>query len=236
MRMTLDGKGYPPSSVPDMVMGMQLEVTNVGDDGVIGADFGYDDVSVRGSGADAKAMEKALQPLTGMTGNLQLTDTGRLIDAHLDLPSDLDPTLRTMMGSVESQLQNLTIPFPDAAVGVGATWTATAEPELNGIEMRTVTHYELLERTSNGVVLSLRLEQTAPEQDADLPGMPAGSSAHVERMEMDGTGRLVYDSHRLIPVSSEVDMESDSEMTITEKGGTSRLEQSMKMRMELAER
>jgi hypothetical protein len=236
VRTRLDGKKYPATSVPAMVMGMQMEVTDVSDDGVIEADFGYDEVSVRGSGAEAKAMEKALRPLTGVAGHLQVTDTGRFIDGDLEIPSDMDPTMRSTMSSIESQLQNLIIPFPDEAVGAGATWTSTAEMELNGIAVRNVTHYELVEWTSDGAVLSSRLEQTAPEQDADLPGMPAGSSVHVEHLESRGTGRTVYDPRLLVPVSSQVDMESDSEMTIEENGRTGRLEQMMKMRIELAPR
>lgn len=235
MRMTVDGKSYADTEVPPMVMGMRLEVTDV-EDGVIRADFGYDDVLVRGSGPDAEAVEEALRPLADMTGTMEVTDNGRLIDASLDIPDDLDPNVRNMVGSIESQLQNLTTPFPEEEVGVGATWTVTAQSAVGGINARIVTRYELVERTADGLVLSMRMDQSAPEQDADIPGLPAGSTVHVDRMETTGTGRLVYEPGMLIPSSSRSDLEGSTEMTVEENGGTSSLEQSMRMRMVLAGR
>lgn len=101
------------------------------------------------------------------------------------------------------------VPFPEAAVGVGAQWTATrtialsgiANLGLNGIASEQVATFEVVERTADSVTLAVRLTGSAPPQT--LPH-PLGGEAifYLNAMTLTGTGtsRIALDS--FVPTAS----------------------------------
>jgi hypothetical protein len=237
MQMTLDGTKVPAASIPATVVGINSEVTQVDADGVITTEFGYDDVRLDGGGKGVRELEKQMQTMNGVSGVLTSTDTGVVLDADMDIPSDVPSSLATMLRSMESQMANMSVPVPEEEeVGDGARWTVTTEAEINGLTSTNVYTYELVERSAEGIVLEIELAQDAPEQDAEMPGMPAGSSVHLDRMHMSGSGRVFFDPTSLLPASMRSSSSGTVEMTVTgADGSSSEFLQELDMQVEMDE-
>lgn len=235
--MRIDGTAVPAAEVPPMVLGMRVEVTDIGSDGVIESTFAYDSADVEGAGATSEQLEEVLEDnLLGVTGELEVTDTGEFVDGDMDIPSGIDPSMRAMLRSIEKQMSGLTVPLPSEEVGIGAVWTAETQTAINDIEVNSIYRFELVEHSGDVVVLKLTTTGTAPEQDPDLPGMPSGATVHLDRMELSGTGRSELDLTRLLPLSGISSSAGDIKMTIEEGGSSSIVLQKLKMRMELSSR
>jgi hypothetical protein len=220
LSQTIDGRSSPPVKTPPISLGMLVEVSDVGDDGTIDARFSYDTVDVKGRGAQAQELEKALRSMIGVHGTLRSTDTGALTDGHFEVPSNAPAILKSTLSSFESQLQGMTVPFPTEPVGIGATWTVTTKVEVNRIRTENEVRYRLVERTGDRVVLEVEISQTAPEQDPKLPNLPAGAAVHLTSLSNSGSGHVVVTPSSLLPVSMTSDVSGTTDMTI-EQGGQS---------------
>ncbi len=236
MSMTIDGEAAQTGDLPPVLLDTEVTIDDVRDDGIIESSFTYDGVRVDGTGVDAEQMESALEAVAGISGTLVMTDTGAFVDGDLDLPDDLDGTMRTTMESFETQMSNFTIPLPTEELGVGARWTVTTQTALNGIEAVNVATYELVERDNDVLALDVDFTTTAPEQDPEFPGLPPGESVHLVKMAMAGSGQSRIRLDRLLPLSSSSTIAGDVTMTIEAEGETSTMLQKMTMRMELAPR
>lgn len=232
MAMGIDGAPARTITVPSMSMGMALEVTDVGDE-TASTTFRYDDVYVDGSGADAHELEKKLDPIVGLTGTFRSTGRGAVVDSDVTIPDDLDPAMRSTLSSFDSQMENLSVPFPVESVGVGARWKVRTHAELNGIRTEATYVYRLVSRRGDRVVLDFTIEQDAPEQDPHLPGMPSGASAHVREMGGSGSGRVVIDLGSQLPLTMTSSSKVHSEMSIEQEGHSQDLVQDMRMKVSL---
>lgn len=233
MAATLDGERQPRVTSPPMSMGMLIEITEVAENGDVTSRFEYDEVGVRGRGAAARQLEAALAPLEGVTGTLQVTGTGELIDADIDVPDDLDPIMASTLDSIEGQLGNLCPPMPEEPVGVGASWTTRATSAVNGIEGEATYEYTVVELTDDVMVLEVSYEQTADPQDVEAPGLPAGSSLHLESMAISGSGQVTVRIGALLPSESHVEGGGTLEMTAEADGEQMEMHQELEIGMEL---
>lgn len=228
VEMSLDGQTFPSSDVPPMEMDMSFSVDDVRPDGVIEASFRYGDTRVVGSpGAMVDALDEQLSTLEGITGTFQTTDRGAVLEADIDVPKDVPTLIRQTMESFQSQMQNLSVPFPVEPVGVGASWTYPTEAEINGIRMNAVYTYTLKSRTADRVVLAYTMKQTAPEQDPKIPGVPDGVEVHLDRMEMSGSGTGVVALGSPMPVKMRNTASGTSRMTMTADGQSQQMRQDM---------
>lgn len=211
-------------------MEVRLVVANVRPDGIIECSFSYDEIDVEGSGKLADQVEDLLREnLIGVTGSIVSTDTGEYVDGEIDVPDDVDPSLRSMFSSLESQLSTMTASLPVEPVGVGATWRVATDATLNGIQTETVYQFKLVERTESGVALEATTTGSAMDQEPELPGMPAGATVHLDSLELDGTGRTEIDLSRLMPVESASTTTGEIRMSIEVDGSTSTMVQKLRI-------
>lgn len=89
------------------------------------------DVSLAAEGTDldeeqVRTMTAAIEPLRGLRGEVRVDDLGRVLDASLDVPEDLDATIAATLDSLSDQLSQLTPALPEEPVGVGGSWRSTA--------------------------------------------------------------------------------------------------------------
>lgn len=228
---SIDGQSSPAIAAPAISMGMVVDVESVDEDGIITSRFGYDGVDVAGNDAQARQMEKAMRSHSDLRGTMTSTDTGAVLDAELDIPDDAPATMQSVLTSMESQLQNLTAPLPQEAVGVGARWTVATEAAISGIDAEITSTYTLVEIIDDRIVLDVELEQVASDQDLDVPGAPPGGALRLDSMRLSGSGRTVVDRGALFPRSAEISISGESRMTIEENGATSEMVQDLEMTM-----
>lgn len=234
MEMSVDGRQAPTNKVPPIQMGMAVSFPEVAKNGDVTATFKYDHLKVLGSGAMKKQMLIGLKPLEKVHGTVKTSATGALIDADFAIPGDMDPTMKTLLSSLKEQFANVMVPFPSEPVGVGATWTVHNEVAIDGIKAAADYNYQLLERQGDRVVLRTDYVQTYLEQDADIPTLPTGVTAHVHESKVNGAGRSEVDLTRLFPVNTEVEARGPIHMTMSQGTKSSEVVQNMHLLMKLS--
>lgn len=227
MDISVDGQRQQVPDIPPMIMRVRTDIADIADDGVITTEFEYTDTDVDAEGAQADAMRKGLAQLEGVTGTVRGTATGELVSSDLALPDGMDAGVRTMLEGMEEQLGNMVVPLPREPLGEGGVWTATTKPKLNGIESRIESRYEIRKREGDVLTLAVSYRQTAPAQEVDLPGMPAGVSTHVDSMEITGRGETVLDLRRMLPVRSRSVADGPIRMTLEKDGERAAMRQRM---------
>lgn len=230
----VDGQRAPAVQAPETSTGMSFDIGDR-EGGETEIAFGYDDIEVDGTGAQAAAVEQALRGLGEVTGSITLSELGELVEGGYQLPEGLDPAISSTLDSLESQLQSLTVPLPAKPVGVGAVWTAEVEAEVNGITSVTTARYRLVERDGDRVVLAVRLDQSAAEQDVDLPTLPPGVTAHLQSLSMSGSARTILDLGSPVPASMRSQMAGASRMVIADGVNSSQIESRTRVRVRLSE-
>lgn len=232
--VSLNGRAQPSTALPPMQMGMTVTIPKVEDSGAITATFRYDHLKVLGTGKIADQLQAGLAPLSKVTGTLRTTASGGMIDADLDLPGNLDPTMKSLLDSIKEQLGNMVVPLPSEPVGVGATWTVHTESAIGGIKATIEYSYKLLAHQGDRWVLQATYVQSVPEQDPHLPTMPAGATTHVYASKVTGSGRTVVDLGQLFPVESSVETKGPVHMLVTQQGQKADIVQRMHLVMKLS--
>ena len=170
--------------------------------------FSYPSFEVLPGGGASKSarrrIEQAFSGLAGLSGQLTITPQGVLVDSALNAPPDLDPSVASLVAQLGDQLRTLAIPFPEAAVGVGARWRATTNLSLNGIEANQVNEYTLKKRNGSKVELGVRGTQTAGKQTVELPNIAPGVQLTVESYKTTFRGQNTLDLTSLLPVTGEI--------------------------------
>jgi hypothetical protein len=231
---SMDGQKGPAIDTPAISMGMLIEATDVSDNGTISTRFSFDSVDAAGDDAQARQIEQLMSSITDMTGTSKTSPTGEVLDTDLSVPADAPDLLKSTVASYESQIQNLAVPLPVEAVGVGATWSSSNPVELVGMKLTNKVQYRVVRFTDDGVELDVTVKQTAPEQDPQLPGLPKGTRAHLDQMTNEGSGRTVLDLASLLPVSAHTTISGTSTTTFSDENGSRKLAQDLTMTMDLA--
>jgi Family of unknown function (DUF6263) len=217
----VDGEPVPTQDVPPLRMQMSMVVDDATSER-IDSTFEYGNVRV-GEGTDpalAATIEQALAGLEGVTGTLSTTASGQLIEADVQVPADIDPTLSTFMTQIEDQLRSLTVPFPSEPVGPGATWTVDTALDISGVISQTHATYTLQDLRDNDYVLQAETEQTVE------PGSVEGAPGEILGGDSTGIGRIEGRFDSLFPILSEATTSGSTTIEVpTEEGDEQELEQ-----------
>jgi hypothetical protein len=183
--------------------------------------------------AQRRQIKQAFTGLTGLSGQLTITPQGVLVDSTLNVPPDVDPSVSSLVTQVGDQLRTLSIPFPEAPVGVGARWRAATALTLNGIEANQVYEYTLKKRTGSRVVLGVRGTQSAGRQTVQLPNVAPGAELEVRSYKTTFRGENTVELTNLLPVAG--DIRSTGNQTFRIEAGDDRgtLRQRIEVRLAL---
>jgi hypothetical protein len=198
------------------------------------ATFAYPSFDVlRGNDASAaqrRRIERTLADFDGLSGELTVTPRGELVDSNLEIPPDADTEASQLLTQIGDQFRDLTIPLPEAAVGVGARWRATTQLTINGIEARQVNEYRLKKRTGTTLELDVRGTQTARRQTVDSPG-PV--TLRVKSYKTTFRGTTTLDLTRLLPVESSVRGSGDQTFDVEAGDESGELRQHLDLRIDV---
>ncbi len=161
----VDGDSPQSQSVPGMRFGLEVTVADVSDD-EIDLTFVYDDAGFDGD----PMVQDALDALVGVTGNLTVTKAGAFVQGGFDA-GQLAPELGELVDQFDRQLADLTIPWPDEPVGVGAEWEVVTSVEVAGIGFCNVASYELLAFDGDDYELGIGVEQQALPSSLEESGV-----------------------------------------------------------------
>lgn len=150
-----------------------------------------------------------------------------MLEADLDIPEDLDPTVEMLVDQLSQQVSNLSTPYPREALGVGARWTVTTSLTVFGIDTQIVYEYELRELDGDRLVIDAAYEQTAEPQKVDLPGVPSGTDVRISSFAINGSGTITADLTSLVPITSMISASGDQVFTIEDRGEEQELSQTV---------
>jgi hypothetical protein len=233
MEMRVAGMALPATDSPPMRMSITFRVADVATDGSASFEFRMGRPEVLegegGNPAAAAGMREALGLMEGFSGRGRCTDRGVTLDTSFDLPPGMPPEMNQIFESIKQSITQLSNPFPEEPVGIGARWEVVNGIEMMGMRIRQVATYALASLEGDLGALTFEIRQSAEPGEIRMPGMPAGLGARLERFDTTGTGTLRMRLDRIVPVSSSMTMQSDMEMGMDIEGQR----QSMTMKMDM---
>jgi len=151
--------------------------------------------------------EREATQIRGARSTATLSASGALSNLAIEGGSRSQSSQR-WLDELESALGNGGVVFPDAPIGIGASWTVTSHPRIRGIQWRQVATYTLRDRTETTVDLDERIEMTAgsqairtePNESIRLTSAVSHSSVHASlpltkiagTVSSDATAELSY--------------------------------------------
>ena len=175
----------------------------------------------------AEQLKPALQPLTGMKGWMEVGFDGRLRKGEISVPPGLDNTASQTLEALKMSLSQLTVPFPQKAVGQGAQWKVTSNLEQSGLPIENQIYYTLLSRSGNKLKMKVKLQQRATSKTLNLPQLPPGTTAELNQFDSSGSGNVTHDLSRVAPSQSTMQSSSNIDTNITAKGKSQNLRMKM---------
>ncbi len=232
MKMTADGEELPVGALPATRLVMEQRVDRVDPDGTIhygGTFVEATAMSTPGvSPLALRAAQEALDDQQGLTFTGEADVRGGVRNVKIDTSRVTNDMLRSMLDSMTSQIDNLAAPFPSAAVGPGARWTAkSSATTFGGMVMNTTTHYTLRSREGDSYELDVTQEGDVPPGPFEIPTMPPSEEAFIERFDLTSTGILSGSLTFPLPGRLSMNGSSTAEFTMTAEGESGRLLQEM---------
>lgn len=238
MEMSMGPNKMPKTSIPPMQMTMSLSVKEITPEGDIKSEFSLDKIDVL---PDPSAMPQVVDQLKAMLGTMQkisgsstITPRGIVKSADFQLPADLNPQIRQTMDGMRQQVNQMSVPFPEEALGIGAKWTVTQNLEQQGMKLQQVATWELKERNGTVVKLASGIVQKADPQNVNAPGMPPGASVRLESLDSSGSGTTEVDLAKVAPVKGTMSMTSAVNMTTEANGMKMPMSMNMDLGLEIA--
>jgi len=233
MSMNLAGMAMP-MDMPGMKMTADAEVTKVDPNGDITYTLAFTGLTVDATPgtnpAVAAAFQGAAANITSMKGTTTISNRGVTKSAKMDIG---DPTMQQMLGQMTSTIENLSNPFPEEAVGVGAKWEVRQALTSGGQTSFTKTEYEVVALDGDTVTLKMKMEQTAPPQSVSNPALPPGTEVSLEKLVGSGTGTTKINLNSLVP-SVEMNSTISTAMVMSMGGASQPVTSDMTLKMIIA--
>ena len=233
MSMNMAGMAMP-MDMPGMMMTAESVVTSVDPNGDITYSLAFTgltfDAAADANPAIAAALQGAAANITSMKGTTTISSRGVTKSAKMDVG---DPTMQQMLGQMTSTIENLSNPFPEEAVGVGAKWEVRQAVTAGGQTTFTKTEYEVVALDANTVTLKTKSEQSAPPQTVSNAALPAGAEMMLEKLAGTGTGTARISLNSLVP-TVEMNSAITSSMVMSMGGATQPVALDMTLKMTIA--
>jgi hypothetical protein len=196
-------------------------------------DFRLLDTSA-GSPAQLSAIRDAFNQFQGFGGQLTLAPNGAVISNTFSIPPTVDPTVRNLLQQLSGQADQLAVPLPSQAVGVGARWRGTTHLVVAGISVTQTYDYRLRSRDGTRLTVDVGYTQTAAPQRVTLPGVPAGTNVSVTAYHIAGSGSSVVDLSRVAAVSGHVDAQGVQKFRVSQGGQSQTINQRVLLAVDIA--
>lgn len=206
LNATVDGQAAPTGVVPATRTVMEQRIDRVDPDGTGHFSVAYLDVSVVPSpGVDPAVVggtQAGIDSLKALRGSGVIDVHGYVTGVAFDTSAISDPALKGTLDSITSQVGNLSAPFPQEPVGVGARWSVKGVATITGLRMETTTRFTLRSRTGDRYELDQTQDATAVPGPAPFPNLPAGAAASVTSFSLNNTGQISGDLTGNLPTKS----------------------------------
>lgn len=228
MELHLGGQAAPSTDLPVVALTTDLTVEDVGD--AIGVAFAYRDLELTGGQDQARAaMQQAMGGLSEVGGRARISPRGEMLEASVELPESLDPTVSSFVEQFEQQMGQLAVPFPRHPVAVGDTWAHVQSLQLSGLRSDIRTTYTLLRLDGDAYAIAVELTQTTEPGPITAPnGEVVGE---VLGGEATGAGRFEGDLGFPMPSRGEMSTSGSTRMVLAGGSGEQEMEQFVRVKV-----
>lgn len=238
MTMSMGAMGSHTAAMPTIISDMTMEVTEVTPEDllVVATETTYAGVGDDAADTDpalVAQLEASLAGIEGMKVFSTMDRRGNSVESDLDLPASMDAATRAQVDSMNNSLSQVTAPFPDEPVGVGARWDSAMVVENQGMKILQIVHYELEELADDKATFSYEYEQQLVGMGA-MDNLPPGATVDILAFDSSGTGRSVQELSDLTPELVEAKLALDMLMKITVQGSSQEMRTIMDIDMGLA--
>ncbi len=198
----------------DMVMDFNARVLDVTDANVHTMEMVVSDASMKMPGmglGDTGDMFKDM--LKGLRIGFDMDAIGNMSNTSVKAGDGaMASMMEKSMGQMNQSMEQMAIPWPSDAVGVGAKWEAlTTQTTEHGATVRMVAQYELVEHKDGVGKVAIKIEQYGDEQNIKLE---TGMSAKLESLKTKGSGSMTFDLSRPMMTDASIKMNMDMEMEV----------------------
>jgi hypothetical protein len=224
MVMSMAGQTIPSLELPGNIVTYLVNVKQIDANGDIHYEARCTDITVT-EGENVRPevrsqIEAQLQNVIGSGGTFLIDNRGNIKQADLVLPENADPMMQQVFEQLSSSMQQLSTPFPAESVGLGAKWSMSYALTMNGLTFMQNVTYELVDLQDNVATLNIGIEQQAEPQTVDAPGLPPGAKITLNEMRSQGSGQVVMQLDRLMPIGGSLSMQTDTDMTVSPGSGS----------------
>lgn len=218
MGMTMGEMTMPKMSLPKVVLKIDLNVTRVDPSGDIHYTFAYSDIQAIADKdtlpESIAAMQKSFKSLVGYKGDLVVTNMGKLKSKNMSIPKNVDPMLKKTLEQLSKSMEQVSTPLPTQMLGVGAKWRVTNSVKVSNIQMNQSASYEVVKMDDRGITIQTKINQSAPSQNFQVPGMDAKAKVRLNSLISTGEGRYVLRFDSLLPVEGRLLLNTDTNMSV----------------------
>ncbi|EKQ69782.1 hypothetical protein OsccyDRAFT_2427 [Leptolyngbyaceae cyanobacterium JSC-12] len=233
----LAGESLPSVALPLVTTSIEVVVTKVDANGDIHYQFRYPEVDVKAKPgvqpAIVEAMRSQLKSLQEIRGSFVMSDRGNIKAAQFDLPETLDPTIRQVLEQMSQSVNQLSFPFPEEPVAIGAKWQASNSPTLNGITLIQTSTYELVDLKNGVATLKFQVEQQASQQRITPPPPFPNLQMQLKSLTSQGEGQSILDLSKPFVQSATLSMKSASQMNVTNPEVSQEIDMAMQVTVQL---
>lgn len=216
-------------ALPTIVMSLSVSVEDVLP---VGAKLRATVVDMRAVDRDetrvaANALTGPLEMMKGIVLTATLTPNGRTFGTKLDTgDKQLPDTAKAQLAALASSFDQLMMPLPDVAIGVGAVWRTSKPIEQNAMKLTAVNSVELT--ALDGDTLSFALDTEIHGDDQTVT--QAGMTVEIKDIIGTGTGKGSIDL-RTLAITNELTTQFRSEMQTPGEPAATPMRMDMTMRV-----
>lgn len=240
MTQSMGDMAMPEMKLPGMRFTMLSKVVQVKENGDVQFEFTCTDVDIvdePGVAASmADAMRTSLKGAVGMRGTVLMSSRGFTKEADFEMPGGIDPMAAQHLESLKQAVKQFSTPLPKEPVGVGAEWRVDQAITMNGMMIKQTSTFKLTKIEGDRLELDVKVKQTADAQTISLPGAPAGTTVNLNSLTSEGSGKMVLMLTQLMPINSQMNVTSDTSMSIDAQGTKQDMSQHMEMSMKMETR
>ncbi len=226
MTMVAPGIQLPVVAATPMSIEIRVRTTEAAADGSAKLQFEVLSAQASGNSPTAAQLNPVLAGLKGLSGSYSVDARGQVTSspmaasgAAMGAPSVAD---------IQEQMQQLALPLPAEAVGVGARWRALQNTSANGLEVTQTTEYTLRSRNGEQAELEVKIiDVTMPDLSGVVPG------ASVSSATMSGGGTMNLNLASLVPRGA-LDIEMAIAMSLDLQGASQSMAMHMKINQAIA--
>lgn len=217
-QVKLEGESVPPMPIPDTQLTLSSALESIDPNkGEWRSQVTYDQIQVISAGTVqpelAQAMQQALASINGLRVAMTGDDRGGVSEIEVFLPAEagaLRPVLEQFSEQFTQSMGQMSVVFPQEAVGVGGRWQVKGSMQAGGIRLEQTIIYTLEEIRDDRLLISTTIAQIAPPQIVESAGIP---NFELKRLETVGTGQMEILRDRLLPDRARLNLQSSSELS-----------------------